>query len=299
MLFSHDTEHSLACAVDLVNSAPTLSSTEQLHDLAALTDFVQRHSVSEIGRLSGQDLVRGPSAAHAVRAVFDAADEEAGAAAVNALVSEAGIKPRLTDHDGYPWHIHYFSPGAGLAEHLATDCGMALAQVVSSGEWERLRHCDGPRLRPGARRPVPQPVQALLRRPDLRQPAPRRRLPRTSTRRHLRPPPALPPGVSYEPLDGCRGACDLRVGSAASRSAQASCTGRHRSRGRQLATVAAADRLHVAGRGDQEDLVGLGRGPMTGSSTSRAPRHSRSSARLMPARQPAASVGVRSSPSTT
>lgn len=144
MLFSHDTEHSLACAVDLVNSAPTTSGAEELPDLPALADFVERHSVSETGRLSEQDLVAVHRLRSAVRAVFDAADEEAGAAAVNALVSEAGVKPRLTDHDGYPWHIHYFSPGAGLAEHLATDCGMALAQVVSSGEWERLCHCAAP-----------------------------------------------------------------------------------------------------------------------------------------------------------
>jgi hypothetical protein len=27
------------------------------------------------------------------------------------------VSPRLTDHDGYSWHVHY----------LAVDCGMALA----------------------------------------------------------------------------------------------------------------------------------------------------------------------------
>ena len=58
MLFSHDTEHSLACAVDLVNSAPVDGADEGLPDLAALHDFVHRHDVSEVGRLTTADLQR-------------------------------------------------------------------------------------------------------------------------------------------------------------------------------------------------------------------------------------------------
>jgi predicted RNA-binding Zn ribbon-like protein len=40
--------------------------------------------------------------------------------------------------------VHYFAPGAALADHLAVDCGMALAQVIASGERERLRRCEAP-----------------------------------------------------------------------------------------------------------------------------------------------------------
>jgi predicted RNA-binding Zn ribbon-like protein len=60
------------------------------------------------------------------------------------LVAESPVTPRLTDHDGYAWHMHYFAPGASLAEHLAVDCGMALAHVISVGERERLRTCEAP-----------------------------------------------------------------------------------------------------------------------------------------------------------
>ena len=80
----------------------------------------------------------------AVAAVFDATDERSAAEAVNSLVSRATVTPRLTDHDGYDWHVHYFAPGASLAEHLTIDCGMALAHVVASGERERLRRCEAP-----------------------------------------------------------------------------------------------------------------------------------------------------------
>lgn len=144
MLFSHDTEHSLACAVDLVNSAPGRSDDEGLPDLDALRDFVARHDVSEVGRLTAADLEGVHDLRAAVRPVFTATDDASAAALVNSLVSQAGVIPRLTDHDGYAWHIHYFAPGASLADHLATDLGMALAQVIAAGERERLRSCDAP-----------------------------------------------------------------------------------------------------------------------------------------------------------
>ena len=144
MLFSHDTEHALACIVDLVNSAPSGSTQDTLDDLAALGDFVARNDVSEVGPLSLADLDAVQALRTAIRPAFACADDHSAASVVNALVSGARVTPRLTDHDGYPFHVHYFSPGASLAEHLAIDCGMALAQVISAGERERLRVCEAP-----------------------------------------------------------------------------------------------------------------------------------------------------------
>ncbi len=144
MLFSHDTEHALDCVVDLVNTAPSASTDEQLPDLVTLREFVVDHDVSEVGRLTDNDLVDVHALRDTVAAVFDAPDDHAAAAAVNTLVSQAAVSPRLTDHDGYAWHVHYFAPGASLCEHLTVDCGMALAQVLVAGERERLRRCAAP-----------------------------------------------------------------------------------------------------------------------------------------------------------
>ena len=144
MLVSHDTEHWLACAVDLVNSAPTGAGTDGLPDLAALQDFVRRHDVSEVGRLGNADLTAVHRLRSKVRAVFTASDDAEAAEVINGLVSQARVRPRLPDHDGDDWHVHYYPPGASLADHLALDCGMALAQVVAAGETERLRQCQAP-----------------------------------------------------------------------------------------------------------------------------------------------------------
>jgi hypothetical protein len=147
VLFSHDTERALDCIVELVNSAPASDgdgSDESLPDLSSLADFVQRHRLSEVGEPTPRDLAEVHEFRARVGDVFDAEDEAASAAAVNSLVSSSIVTPRLTDHDGYGWHVHYFPPGSSLTEHLRIECGMALVHVVASGELSRLRRCAAP-----------------------------------------------------------------------------------------------------------------------------------------------------------
>lgn len=141
MLFTHDVEHSLACLVDLVNSE---GPTDGLAELSDLQDFVHRYRFSDVGTLGPSDVEDVRRLRDLVRPAFGARSEADAAAAVNRLVAAAPVAPRLTDHDDYAWHLHYFTPGATVAEHLAVDGGMALAQVVAAGEWQRLRTCEAP-----------------------------------------------------------------------------------------------------------------------------------------------------------
>lgn len=147
MLITHDTRCALDCVVELLNTAPECAGDETLPDVAALRDFVRRHRISEVEELSGNDL----SAVYGVRGrfsrVFRCSSDLDAAELLNALVAEAGTTPRLTNHDGYDWHMHYFAPGATLAEHLAADGGMALAFLIVAGERERLRYCAAPDCR--------------------------------------------------------------------------------------------------------------------------------------------------------
>ncbi|MFF3324202.1 CGNR zinc finger domain-containing protein [Streptomyces sp. NPDC002889] len=144
MLIPHDTRIALDTVVDLVNTAPESEQDDGLADVAALYEFVHGHSVSGVGELGPRDL----KAVHGVRThfaeVFAAPDSRAAAELINRLVAAAGTTPQLTDHDGYDWHVHYFAPGASVADHLAADCGMALAFIVVAGEQERLRRCEAP-----------------------------------------------------------------------------------------------------------------------------------------------------------
>ncbi|GAA4610821.1 CGNR zinc finger domain-containing protein [Actinoallomurus liliacearum] len=145
MLFSHDTEHALQIVVDLVNSGPPATTTEQLPDLASLQRFVDLNHLSDACDLDADDL----SATHRLRdrlhEVFRAADDkESAIRLINAVIAEARISPRLTDHDEYDWHLHFFAPGARLAEHLGAEGGIALAYVIAADELDRLRVCEAP-----------------------------------------------------------------------------------------------------------------------------------------------------------
>jgi predicted RNA-binding Zn ribbon-like protein len=127
-----------------VNSAPEIAGHEALADLAAVEALVARREISEADSLSDDDLAPMRRLRARLHAVFAAADDAEAVRLVNSLVADARTTPRLTDHDGWPLHIHYYAPGVRLAEHLAADCGMALAFVIAAGERSRLATCAAP-----------------------------------------------------------------------------------------------------------------------------------------------------------
>lgn len=147
MPINHDTRCALDCVVDLLNTAPDCEGREGLADLDALRRFVARNRLSDVDRLGEADLAAVRRVRERFAEVFTTPGTRAAADLINTLVAEAGTTPRLTDHDSYDWHVHYFAPGASLAEHLAADGGMALAFLVVDGESERLRRCAAPDCR--------------------------------------------------------------------------------------------------------------------------------------------------------
>lgn len=146
-MFSHDTRLSLRAVVDLANTAPGVSRTEQLPDAESLATFVTAHDISGAHDSDYADVAAIHRVRERFRAVFEVADPATASALVNTLLAEAPLCPRLTDHDGHDWHMHYSAPSATLAEHIAVDGGMALAHIVAAGEIERLRVCLAPDCR--------------------------------------------------------------------------------------------------------------------------------------------------------
>ncbi|MFF2326351.1 MULTISPECIES: CGNR zinc finger domain-containing protein [unclassified Streptomyces] len=156
MLIPHDTRIALDTVIDLLNSAPESGppgsgqpegGAEGLADVEALYDFARRHRISGVGALHEKDLRAVQDVRTRFAAIFATDDAETAASLVNTLVAAAGTTPQLSNHDGYDWHVHYFAPDASLADHLAADCGMALAFIVVAGEQERLRRCEAPDCR--------------------------------------------------------------------------------------------------------------------------------------------------------
>ncbi|QNP73784.1 CGNR zinc finger domain-containing protein [Streptomyces roseirectus] len=148
MLIPHDTRCALDTVVGLVNTAPEdEADADGLPDVGTLAEFVRTYKVSGVGALTEFDLAAVRALRGRFAEIFAARDPRVAAGLINKLVAGAGTTPQLTDHDGYDWHVHYFAPGASLADHLAADCGMALAFFVVAGEQERLRRCEAPDCR--------------------------------------------------------------------------------------------------------------------------------------------------------
>jgi predicted RNA-binding Zn ribbon-like protein len=142
MIFSHDVERSLLRVVALGNSAYD-GPDDAVRDAAALAEFVKNEDVTDVA-IRDEDVVAVRRLRDRVREVFDAVSDGEAASVVNELVSAAQVAPRLTDHDGHGWHVHYSPQEATLAERLGVDGGMALAQVIAAGERDRMRVCAAP-----------------------------------------------------------------------------------------------------------------------------------------------------------
>jgi hypothetical protein len=140
----HDTVYALGTVADLVNTGPPAADVEALGEVPDLAAFVGRYAISDVGRLTRDDLAEVRALRGRFRDVFAAPDEPTAVRLVNAIVADARTTPRLTDHDGWPLHVHYYAPGSRLAEHFAADGGMALAFLLTAGERQRLATCAAP-----------------------------------------------------------------------------------------------------------------------------------------------------------
>jgi predicted RNA-binding Zn ribbon-like protein len=138
MLFAHDTEVSLNAAVALVNTAR--GGRDELPDAQALDAFVDEwrwtgSRAHDAAELAGVRALR-PRLAQ----LWELPEDDA-VAVVNEMLRDADALPQLVKHDGWAYHIHATPPEAPLADRMAVEAAMAMADVIRAGELVRLRIC--------------------------------------------------------------------------------------------------------------------------------------------------------------
>lgn len=138
MLFTHDTEMSLNWTAALVNTGR--GGAEELPDVDALDFFVEQWQWSG-SRAHDQAELNAVRALRPRFAQLWAMSQDEAVALVNELLAEARALPQLVRHDGWEYHIHATSPEAPLADRMAVDVAMAMADVIRAGELGRLRYC--------------------------------------------------------------------------------------------------------------------------------------------------------------
>ncbi|MGV9270083.1 CGNR zinc finger domain-containing protein [Kitasatospora sp. NPDC003701] len=81
--------------------------------------------------LSDADLRELGDAALRMAGILAEDDTDRAAVAINEMLAEHAAAPRLSRHDGHPWHLHVDRSDAGWADwFLAAGC-LALAQILT------------------------------------------------------------------------------------------------------------------------------------------------------------------------
>lgn len=138
MVFTYDTEVALASAAALVNTA-----SEEPDPLAGddgLTRFLDQEGFSGSRTHTSAERKAVLRLRGTLRELWASGEEEL-VDGINRLLRNSRALPQLVRHDGWDWHLHCTPPEAALADRMATEAAMALADVVRSRELERLRVC--------------------------------------------------------------------------------------------------------------------------------------------------------------
>jgi predicted RNA-binding Zn ribbon-like protein len=139
LLFSHDTETSLAEAAALVNTVGIDGDT--LVTLAELHDFLASHPYSGIMRRTSEELKSVRALRPRLRRFWTIKDRDEAAALVNEILEEADARPYLARHDEWDWHLHVTRPDAPLADRIAAEAAMAILDLIRADALGRLRIC--------------------------------------------------------------------------------------------------------------------------------------------------------------
>lgn len=138
MLFAHDTEVALNAAAALVNTAR--QTEDELADVTALDAFVARWEWTGSRRHDAAELKAVRGLRPRLAQLWEA-DEDGAVEVVNTLLREANALPQLVKHGSWDYHLHATDPDAPLADRMAVEAAMAMADVIRMGELDRLQTC--------------------------------------------------------------------------------------------------------------------------------------------------------------
>lgn len=126
-------EYAVLLAGSLANDFPAdrTGIFERTRDFGMTMSFTQRHDDHALVRKVIDDW----------RDVVDAPDYSARAALLNAHMAAASAYPRLTDHDGEGWHLHYRDESQTLPHVLHAVISVGTALHLSTRGMNRLSRC--------------------------------------------------------------------------------------------------------------------------------------------------------------
>ncbi|MCX5337362.1 MULTISPECIES: CGNR zinc finger domain-containing protein [unclassified Streptomyces] len=126
-------EDAVNLAADLANRRP--ASPGELADRCRAAGLVVE------GPATPEDLERTGEVLDAWEKVVDATDEHERAELVNRMLATAAAYPRMTNHVGTGWHLHYRDEGQPLGGVLFSLIAVGTALHLAGRGVHRLRRC--------------------------------------------------------------------------------------------------------------------------------------------------------------
>ncbi|MBB1262001.1 CGNR zinc finger domain-containing protein [Streptomyces sp. OF8] len=118
--------------LDLANAAPPGSEPSRADLAAVLARHGERAEDLSADTFSDADAAELRAAIRELRDVLTASDTDRAAERLNALLAHSGARPRLSRHDGHPWHLHVDrADDAGWGDWLRASSALALARLLS------------------------------------------------------------------------------------------------------------------------------------------------------------------------
>lgn len=129
-------EDAVNLAADLANRRPT--------NPAELADRCRAAGLTVQGPATPEDLRRTLDVLDGWEKVVDATDEHERAELVNRMLAAAAAYPRMTDHVGSGWHLHYRDEGQPLGGVLSSLIAVGTALHLTGRGMQRLGRCAVP-----------------------------------------------------------------------------------------------------------------------------------------------------------
>jgi predicted RNA-binding Zn ribbon-like protein len=128
----------VALAVDLLNSWDELEPEPDLLSPRWLRYYLEFHGVpAEVGE---DDVAAARQLRDRLRAGFDAATEEEGVAALNAILRDFGEPPQL-ERDGRKWRFRYGPREGRPIDVVAPSAALGLLEAIREHGLERFGRC--------------------------------------------------------------------------------------------------------------------------------------------------------------
>ncbi|GLW73936.1 hypothetical protein Kpho02_62340 [Kitasatospora phosalacinea] len=117
--------------VDLANAVRTHPNLPREVAVPLLVRHGERPEELTPDAFSATDLRELRDAARRMADLLAEPDPDLAAAALNAVLAEHAVAPRLSRHDGHPWHLHADREDAGWGEWFLASSALALAQLLT------------------------------------------------------------------------------------------------------------------------------------------------------------------------